>query len=72
MDFEEYDDEDGDDKQRMQFAGFDLVPCPADGFLRVDDPMLSIVATRRRADRRSGASVPKSAPCAFEFIEFGD
>ena len=25
--------------------------------MRVDDPMLSIVATRRRADKRSGASV---------------
>ena len=28
--------------------------------IRVDEPMLSIVATRRMADRRSGASVPKA------------
>ena len=28
--------------------------------MRVDDPMLSIVATRRSADRRSGAKVPSA------------
>src|SRR5690606_9550811 len=28
--------------------------------MRVDEPMLSMVATRRRVDSRSGASVPKA------------
>ena len=28
--------------------------------IRVEDPMLSIVATRRKADKRSGASVPSA------------
>ena len=28
--------------------------------MRVEEPMLSMVATRRSADRRSGASVPKA------------
>lgn len=28
--------------------------------MRVDEPMLSMVATRRRADSRSGASVPRA------------
>src|SRR5882672_1212608 len=28
--------------------------------MRVDDPMLSMVATRRRAESRSGASVPRA------------
>src|SRR3990167_6804230 len=28
--------------------------------MRVEEPMLSMVATRRRADRRSGASEPKA------------
>jgi hypothetical protein len=28
--------------------------------MRVEDPMLSIVATRRKAERRSGANVPNA------------
>ncbi len=36
--------------------------------MRVDEPMLSMVATRRRADRRSGASV-QGTPSAFEFVD---
>lgn len=38
-----------------QMLGYSLLPS-----IRVDEPILSIVATRRKADRRSGASVPKA------------
>ncbi len=34
--------------------------------------MLGMVSTRRRAERRSGASLPKATPCPFEFNEFCD
>jgi hypothetical protein len=37
--------------------------------MRVDDPMLSMVATRRSAFRRSGAMGAKQAPRAFELID---
>src|SRR4051794_1024397 len=40
--------------------------------IRVEEPMLSMVATLRSAPRRSGESAFEGLPSAFELIDFGD
>ena len=40
--------------------------------MRVEEPMLSMVATRRSALSRSGARRAKGAPGTFELVDFGD
>ena len=40
--------------------------------MRVDEPMLSMVATRNNADNRSGAKVPRARHAPFELVDAGD
>ena len=40
--------------------------------MRVEEPMLSMVATRLRADSLSGASVPSARQAPLELVDLGD